>query len=61
MIKAIFQAIAQVLKIILIAVKGDQPKRDEIEQSTQDLWQENKQLQEQLEQKIKEKENEKGN
>ena len=59
MIKAIFQAIAQVLKIILIAVKGDQPKKEEIEQSTEELWNEDKYLQDRLKQMIKEKENEK--
>ena len=61
MIKSIIQALAGIIKILLIAVKGDQPKKEEIEQSTEELWSEDKYLQDRLKQMIKEKENEKNN
>lgn len=57
--KSILQALAGIIKIILIAIKGDQPKKEEIEQSTNELWSMDKYLQERLKEKIKEKENEK--
>jgi len=51
--KAIFEIIAKVLEIITSIMKGNQPKRSEIEQATDDLQKEDKDLQNQLENEIK--------
>jgi len=57
MIKAILSIISSILKIFINISKGDQPTRTEIESSTNDLQQEDKNLQNKLEKEIKEKEN----
>jgi len=57
MIKAILSIVSSILKIFITFAKGDQPTRSEIENSTDSLQQEDKDLQDKLEKEIKEKEN----
>jgi len=61
MIKAILSIISSILKIFITFAKGDQPTRTEIENSTNDLQQEDKDLQDKLEAEIKKKEKESKN
>ncbi len=56
MIKAILEIIAKVLTVFLGISKGDQPSHSEIEQATNGLEKENKDLQNKLEKEIKKKE-----
>ena len=56
--KAILTIIGQILTLIVAVIKGDQPKRSEVEEATNQLEQENTSLMQSLEKKIKEKEHE---
>lgn len=56
---AIFEIIAKVLTIITSIMKGDQPKRSEVEQATSGLEKEDKNLQKELEAEIAKKEHDK--
>ncbi len=56
--KAIFTIIGQILTLIVTVLKGDQPRRSEVEDATNQLEEENKTLMENLEKIVKEKENE---
>jgi len=60
-IKSIFEILAKILSIIISISKGYQPRRDEIEQATNQLEKENRDLQNKLEKEIKEKEHESSN
>ena len=51
--KGIFEFLAGLVKVLLVVLKGDQPKRQEIENATNDLEKEDKNLQKELESKIK--------
>ena len=50
--KGIFEFLAALVKIVLIVIKGDQPKRTEVEEATNDLEKQNSHLQKDLEKKI---------
>ena len=52
----IFDLISNILKIIITIIRGDQPKRSEIENATSGLKTENDKLQKELENEIAKKE-----
>ena len=54
--KAFLEVLARILDIIVGIVKGDQPKREEVESATSDLEKQNSKLKDELEREIEAKE-----